>query len=121
MLFADDMTCFLKDKLSYLHLFVTLKYFSRFSGLCVNDEKTELFAIGPQKLLREEFYHKVCTSIKILFDYHKPTRKSSNFNNILKSIQKVLNLWKLGEVLHYSAGFRSSRRLLFPNLCIKPH
>lgn len=96
-LFADDMTCFLKDKLSYLHLFVTLKYFSRFSGLCVNDEKTELFAIGPQKLVREEFYHKVCTSIKILgiyFDYHKPTRKSSNFNNILKSIQKVLNMWK---------------------------
>ena len=55
-LFADDMTCFLKDKLSYLHLFATLKYFSRFSGLCVNDEKTELFAIGPQKLVREEFY-----------------------------------------------------------------
>ena len=94
-LFADDMTCFLKDKLSYLHLFVTLKFFSRFSGLCVNDEKTELFAIGPQKLVREEFYQKVCTSIKILgiyLDYHKPTRKSSNFNkiNILKSIQKVL-------------------------------
>ena len=96
-LFADDMTCFLKDKLSYLHLFVTLKFFSRFSGLRVNDEKTELFAIGPQKLAREEFYHKVCTSIKILgiyFDYHKPTRKSSNFNSILKSIQKTLNMWK---------------------------
>ena len=78
----------------YLHLFVTLKIFSRFSGLCVNDEKTELFAIGPQKLVREEFYHQVCTSIKILgiyFDYRKPTRKSSNFNNILRSIQKV---WK---------------------------
>ena len=96
-LFGDDMTCFLTDKLSYLHLFVTLKIFSRFSGLCVKDEKTELFAIGPQKLVREEFYHQVCTSIKILgiyFDYHKPTRKSSNFNNILKSIQKVLNMWK---------------------------
>ena len=96
-LFADDMTCFLKDKLSYLHLFVTLKFFSRFSGLRVNDEKTELFAIGPQKLVREEFYHKVCTSIKILgiyFDYHKPTRESSNFNSILKSIQKTLNMWK---------------------------
>ena len=47
--------------------------------------------------MREEFYHKVCTSINILgiyFDYHKPTRKSSNFNNMLKSIQKVLNMWK---------------------------
>jgi len=55
---ADDMMCFLKGKLSYLHLFVTLKFFSRFSGLCVNDGKTDLFAIGPQKLVREEFYHK---------------------------------------------------------------
>ena len=53
---ADDRTCFLKDKVSYLHLFVTIKFFSRFFGLCVNDEKTELFAIGPQKLVREEFF-----------------------------------------------------------------
>ena len=46
-LFADDVTCFLRDRLSYLHLFVILKFFSRFSGLSVNDDKTELFAIGP--------------------------------------------------------------------------
>ena len=89
--FADDVTCFLRDRLSFLHLFVILKFFSRFSGLCVNDEKTELFAIGPQKLEQEEFYHKTCTSIKILgiyFDYHKARRRNSNFNSILKSIKK---------------------------------
>ena len=43
-LFADDVICFLGDRLSYLHLFVILKFFSRFSGLNVNDDKTELFA-----------------------------------------------------------------------------
>jgi hypothetical protein len=90
-LFADEMTCFLRDRLSYLHLFVNLKFFSRLSGLRVNDDKTEQFAIGAQKLVQEEFYHKTRTSIKILgihFDYHKPTRKNSNFNSILKSIKK---------------------------------
>ena len=90
-LFADDVTCFLRDRLSYLHLFVILKFFSRFSGLSVNDDKTELFGIGPQKLEQEEFYHKTCTSIKILgiyFDYHKTTRRNLNFNSILKSIKK---------------------------------
>jgi len=96
-LFADDMTCFLRDRLSYLPLFVNFKFFSRLSGLRVNEDKTELFAIGPQKLVQEEFYHKTRTSIKILgiyFDYHKPTRKNSNFNSILKSIKKALHLWR---------------------------
>ena len=95
-LFADDVTCFLRDRLSYLHLFVILKFFSRFSGLRVNDDKTELIAIGPQNLVQEEFYHKICTSINILgihFDYHKTKRRNSNFNSILKSIKKTLNMW----------------------------
>ena len=51
----------------------------------------ELFAIGPQKLEQKEFYHKTCTSSKILgiyFDYHKTTRRNLNFNSILKSIKK---------------------------------
>ena len=120
-LFADDVTCFLRDRLSYLHLFVILKFFSRFSGLRVNDDKTELFAIGPQNLVPEEFYHKTCTSIKILgiyFDYHKTMRRNSNFNSILKSIKKLLIC---GEVSHCSAEFKLLKLLLSPNLCIRPH
>ena len=50
-LFADDVTCFLRDRLSYLHLLVILKFFSRFSGLSVNDDKTELFAITTRRIL----------------------------------------------------------------------
>ena len=96
-LFADDMTCFLKDKISYLRPFSSLKIFSNYSGLCVNDEKTELFAIGSQKLVRNEVQHKVCTSIKILgiyFNYHTATRKKLNFDSIFKSIQKTLSMWR---------------------------
>jgi len=45
------------DRLSYWHLSVILKFFPRFPSLRVNDNKTELFAIGPQNLVQEEFYH----------------------------------------------------------------
>ena len=89
-LFADDLTCFVKNKISYFCLFASLKIFSYYSGLRVNDEKTELFTIGSQRLVREEFQHKVCTSIKILgiyFDYHTLRRKNLNFDSIFKCIQ----------------------------------
>lgn len=68
-LFADDMTCFLKDKQSYSQLFATLKRFSEHSGLHVNNEKTDVFAIGSQQLSQKDFSHKVQKSIKILAGY----------------------------------------------------
>ena len=102
---------FLRDRLSYLDLFVILKFFSRFSGLRVNDDKTELFAIGPQNLVQEEFYHKTCTSIKILgvyFDYHKTTRRNSNFNSILKSINKTF-IKEVNKLLYGSIWKRNDK------------
>ena len=73
-LFADDFSdMFVKDKISYFFFSASLKIFSYNSGLHVNDKKTELFAIGSQRLVRKEFQRKVCTSIKILgiyLDYH---------------------------------------------------
>ena len=87
-LFAD-MTCFLRDIRSYRQLCVILHLFSKYSGLQVNNDKTEIFAVS--------FSHKACTSIKILgivFDYHIPSRTKANFNFIFKSIQEMLNMWK---------------------------
>ena len=40
-LFADDMTCFIKDIRSYSILFETLRTFGAFSELKVNKDKTE--------------------------------------------------------------------------------
>ena len=45
-LFADVVTCFLRDIASYHRLVATLQLFSRFSNLQVNKDKTENFAIG---------------------------------------------------------------------------
>ena len=38
-LFADDMTCFLRDKESHTSLFAILEFFGSCSGLRVNNEK----------------------------------------------------------------------------------
>ena len=68
--FADDMTCFLKDKLSYISLFEILKSFEELSGLKVNHEKTELLALGNNTLRDVDFpKHTICEVIKILGVY----------------------------------------------------
>ena len=45
-LFADDMTCFIKNNRSYTILFDTLRVFVAFSGLKVNKDITEALALG---------------------------------------------------------------------------
>ena len=64
-LFADDMTCFLNDLNSYLQLCKLLEDFYKYSDLRINNDKTELFAIGGSiKLAQHDFIHNVRTSIK---------------------------------------------------------
>ena len=55
--FADDMTCFLNDINSYLQLCRLLEDFYKYSGLRINNDKTELFAIGFIKLAQHDFIH----------------------------------------------------------------
>ena len=43
--------------------------FARYSGLRVNDEKTEIFATGPHSLVQDVFTHKIRAMIKILGVY----------------------------------------------------
>ena len=43
-----------------------LHLFSKYSGLQVNNDRTETFAVGPHRLAEASFSHKICTSIKIL-------------------------------------------------------
>ncbi|KAL9963192.1 hypothetical protein ACROYT_G032369 [Oculina patagonica] len=96
-LFADDMTSFLRDIASYHRLLATLQLFSRFSNLKVNNEKTEIFAIGRHRPDQTNYRHEVRTSIKILgivFDYNTPLRMKANFDSVLKSTNDLLNMWK---------------------------
>ena len=53
--FADDMTCVLKDKTSYTNLFRILNCFGECSGLKVIDEKTEIMPLGDNILEEKDF------------------------------------------------------------------
>ena len=67
------------------------------SGLKVNEEKTEFFSLGTWNSEHERFPHEFKNSIKILgvyFDYNNVRRKKANFDSVLKSMKKVLNMWK---------------------------
>lgn len=97
-LFADDMTCFLRDKESLASLFAILESFGTCSGLRVNHEKTEIIALGSNILHEKDFNdHKICEIIKILgvyFGYDEKQRNDLNFRQTLKSIKKSIHLWK---------------------------
>ena len=97
-LFADDMTCVIKDKMSYTNLFRILESFGECSGLKVNDEKTEIVFLGDKILQEEDFpKHSICEVTKILgiyFGYNERQRNDLNFSQTLKSIKKSINVWK---------------------------
>ena len=100
-LFEHDMPCFLRDIRSYRQLCVILHLFSKYSGLRVNNDKTEFFAVSPHRLQEASFSHKICTSIKILgfvFDYRIPSRTKADCDFIFKSIQEMLNMWNWREL-----------------------
>ena len=70
-----------------------LEVFSKYSGVKVNNDKTELFATGWQCLEQTEFTHTVQSTIKTLgvyFDYHNPSRMKASFDSIFKSVKKKL-------------------------------
>ena len=72
--------------------------FSKFSSLQVNNDKTEIFAIGKHSLDQTNFPHKTRTSIKTLgicFDYNVLSSMKTNFETILKSTRDILSMWKL--------------------------
>ena len=66
-LFADDMTCFIKDIRSYSILFEILTAFGAFSGLKLNRDKTEALVLGNSGSLWEGHLdmNNLCDIIKI--------------------------------------------------------
>ena len=97
-LFADDMTCFLSDKGSYITLFRLLKDFGECSGLKVNHEKTEALVFGDSSLWEDvsNMYtlRNVIKSLGVYFGGNGKERDDLNYRETLKSIKKSLNLWK---------------------------
>ena len=95
-LFADDMTCFSRDKESYTCLFAILKSFGSCSGLRVNHEKKEILALASNIVREKDLNsHKICETIKIVgvyFGYDEKQRKDLYHRQTLKSIKKSIHM-----------------------------
>lgn len=50
VVFADDMTSFVRDKQSHLAIFNTINLFSTYSGLCINHDKTEILLLENMEM-----------------------------------------------------------------------
>ena len=120
-LFADDMTCILKDKTSYLNLFYVLESFGECSGLKVNDEKTEVLALGNNSLQESDFpKHNLCEVIKILgiyFGYDVRQRDNLNFRKTLKSIKEISQSMEMKRPLPFRKD-TNSQNFCYPKVYV---
>ena len=65
--FADDMTSFVCDKSSNSALFDTLELFGAYSGLKINQDKTEILLLGNMNISSSELgVSEISKVIKIL-------------------------------------------------------
>ena len=96
-LFADDMTCFLRDTNSYFQPLTSLQNYARYSGLCINNEKKNRdFAIGPHSRVQDVFTHKIGSMIKLLglyFNYDNGAQRARACSPIANQIYPSSKIW----------------------------
>ena len=97
IIFADDLTVFLKDSASFHCLLAKLELFGQYSGLNVNRGKTEVMKLGTPEISAEELkideIKKVVKILGIHFTYDQTLSDKLNFHTIIKSIRKSINSW----------------------------
>ena len=98
ILYADDITLFVKDKLSMDRLQHILDEFGKVSGLIVNKEKTHLLWMGRDHEKPEiPLFGNLVQEVKILgvyFSMNTRVKDDLNFKEILSKIKKLLGWWK---------------------------
>ena len=104
VIFADDMTSFVRDKLSHRNVFGIIDLFSTYSGLKLNCDKTEIVLLGNMEVSSSDLgVNEISKVIKILgvnFTFNRSLFYKLNFESIEKSLRGLL--WAgAGENLHY--------------------
>ena len=97
VVFADDMTLFVRDKPSHCTLFDTVDLFSTYSGLKVNPDKTEILLLGNMEAGSSELgVNEISRVIKILgvnFTFNHSLFYKLNFESIENSLRGLLKGW----------------------------
>ncbi|KAL9989282.1 hypothetical protein ACROYT_G003815 [Oculina patagonica] len=98
-MYADDTTVFLSDTESVPHLLELLTQFKVVSGLEVNSTKTEAMWLGKWKNRCDTPFNfkwpvdPIC-ALGVFFSYDTTKADKLNFDEKLRSMEKVLNIWK---------------------------
>ena len=93
LMYADDITLFLKDNYDVRLILLIIDNFTEISGLKLNKHKSEAMGIGTNKRLRNLNAPKCVDEIKILGIYYSNSKcASENENNWVKRIQQMKRL-----------------------------
>ena len=97
VIFADDMTFFVRDTRSHLTLINTINLFSTYSGLSINHDKTEILLLGNMEIKASELgvkeIRKVVKILGVHFTYDHYLFYKMNFQTIEKSLRESLKGW----------------------------
>ena len=97
--YADDTTAVLKDVQSAHRIFELLSKFENVSGLKMNNNKTEALWIGSKRNSKETPLNVSwpTTPVRVLgiyLSYDQFLFQKYNFDHIIQSVEKIINIWK---------------------------
>ena len=97
VIFADDMTALVRNKLSHRNLFDTIDLFSTYSGLKNKHDKTEILLLGNMEVNSSELgVNEISKVVKVLgvhFTFNHSLFYKLNFESIEKSLRGLLKSW----------------------------
>ena len=97
--YADDTTFLLRDEIDVREVLSRLKEFETFSGLKINESKSNIMAAGKPELIGYVIHGiKVCKSIKVLGVYFsvdsKATEDNKNWQSKIKKTKDAIKQWE---------------------------
>ena len=131
-MYADDTTVFVQDTDSISQLVNMLERFRSISGLQVSTSKTEAMWLGCWKDKRDTPFNlkwpdePIC-ALGVFFSYDKARADKLNFDDKLRNMERVLNVWKcrkltlIGRINIGKTLALSKLIFISSNLYVPPH
>ena len=131
LLYADDITVFLRDEGDFNIIMQIINEFSNISNLYLNKEKSEAMGIGQSKNMRRRDGLKWVKEIKILGIFFSNTMCASvnekNWQERINTIKRMIVQWEkrqlgyLGKICVIKSLFLSQLIYVMQAICIPEH
>ena len=93
--YADDTTCFVRNKTSIDKLLMILDNFGKCSGLKINTKKQKRFLRGNKsKPFGFKWPEESIVALGVSFSYNVDLTTQRNFEDKVTKLEKQLNLWR---------------------------